>query len=55
MTLEEIKCRAVREALRRNHGRKMQTCRELGVSKDTLRRMLHRCGITAHNEPSASE
>jgi PAS domain S-box-containing protein len=54
-TLEEIKCRAVREALHRNRGRKMQTCRELGVSKDTLRRMLHRCGLTAHNKPSGLE
>ncbi|WP_029894510.1 sigma-54 interaction domain-containing protein [Desulfohalovibrio reitneri] len=44
MSLEEIKCRAVREALARNQGRKMRTCRELDISKDTLRRMLARCG-----------
>ena len=43
LTLEEIKCRAVLEALERNQGRKMQTCRELDISKDTLRRMLQRC------------
>lgn len=42
-TLEEIKCRAVLLALQRNQGRKMATCRELGISKDTLRRMLGRC------------
>ncbi len=42
-TLEDIKCRAVLEALDRNQGRKMVTCRELGISKDTLRRMLARC------------
>jgi PAS domain S-box-containing protein len=42
-TLEEIKCRAVLRALKRNQGRKMATCRELGISKDTLRRMLGRC------------
>jgi PAS domain S-box-containing protein len=42
-TLEEIKCRAVLDALARNQGRKMATCRELEVSKDTLRRMLARC------------
>ncbi len=42
-TLEEIKCRAVLLALHRNQGRKMATCRELNISKDTLRRMLGRC------------
>lgn len=42
-TLEDIKCRAVLEALERNQGKKMVTCRELGISKDTLRRMLARC------------
>jgi transcriptional regulator with PAS, ATPase and Fis domain len=44
LSMEEIKCRAVKDALERNEGRKMQTCRELGISKDTLRRMLARCG-----------
>ncbi|MFP4167545.1 MAG: sigma-54 interaction domain-containing protein [Desulfonatronovibrionaceae bacterium] len=43
LTLEEIKCQAVMEALARNKNKKMQTCRELGISKDTLRRMLKRC------------
>ncbi|PIE69403.1 MAG: Fis family transcriptional regulator [Deltaproteobacteria bacterium] len=42
-TLEEIKCKAVWDALARNKGKKMQTCRELGIAKDTLRRMLTRC------------
>lgn len=42
-TMEEIKCRAARRALERNRGRKMVTCRELKISKDTLRRMLSRC------------
>ncbi|MBU1248210.1 MAG: sigma 54-interacting transcriptional regulator [Proteobacteria bacterium] len=42
-TLDEIKCRAVQLALERNQGRKMVTCRELGISKDTLRRMLRSC------------
>lgn len=42
-TLDEIKCRAVLAALDRNKGKKMATCRELGISKDTLRRMLERC------------
>ncbi|WP_462325132.1 sigma-54 interaction domain-containing protein [Desulfoplanes sp.] len=43
-TLEAIKCQAVLETLARNDGKKMQTCRELEISKDTLRRMLKRCG-----------
>ena len=43
LTLEEIKCNAVRTALERNNGRRMAACRELGISKDTLRRMLQRC------------
>ncbi len=43
MTMEEIKCFAVRRALERNGGKKMATCRELGISKDTLRRTIARC------------
>lgn len=42
-TMEEIKCRAARHALERNNDKRMVTCRELGISKDTLRRMLSRC------------
>jgi len=51
-TLEQIKCRAVLQALERNRGRKMATCRELGISKDTLRRMLDRCQGMAQNSPA---
>jgi sigma-54 dependent transcriptional regulator, acetoin dehydrogenase operon transcriptional activator AcoR len=40
-TLAEIKRRAAAEALARNNGRTMAACRELGVSKDTLRRILN--------------
>ncbi|MFA6810088.1 MAG: sigma 54-interacting transcriptional regulator [Desulfoplanes sp.] len=47
MTMEEIKCQAVLQALERNHGKKMQTCQELEISKDTLRRMLKRCQPTS--------
>ncbi|QJB55492.1 sigma 54-interacting transcriptional regulator [Pseudodesulfovibrio sp. zrk46] len=39
-TMDEIKRRAARVALARNKGKRMATCRELGISKDTLRRML---------------
>ena len=42
-TMEEIKCIAAKRALERNNGKKMVTCRELGISKDTLRRILTRC------------
>ncbi|WP_320007408.1 sigma 54-interacting transcriptional regulator [Maridesulfovibrio sp.] len=43
MSMEQIKCMAVRRALKRNNGKKMATCRELGISKDTLRRTIARC------------
>ncbi|MDD3311389.1 sigma 54-interacting transcriptional regulator [Pseudodesulfovibrio sp.] len=39
-TLEEIKRRAARHAVERNQGRRMAACRELGITKDTLRRLL---------------
>ncbi|MDO9631296.1 MAG: sigma 54-interacting transcriptional regulator, partial [Humidesulfovibrio sp.] len=39
-SLDEIKRRAAADALARNNGRAMAACRELGVSKDTLRRIL---------------
>jgi transcriptional regulator with PAS, ATPase and Fis domain len=43
-TLAEIKRRAAAETLARNSGRVMAACRELGVSKDTLRRILNQEG-----------
>lgn len=43
-TLQAIKCRAAAEALNRNNGRVMAACRELDVSKDTLRRILNKSG-----------
>ena len=39
-TMEEIKRQAAAAALDRNNGRVMAACRELAVSKDTLRRLL---------------
>ena len=45
LTLKEIEKRAIIEALNRNNFRKMKTCRELGISKDTLRRKLNSYGI----------
>jgi transcriptional regulator with PAS, ATPase and Fis domain len=44
-TLAEIKKAAVIEALERNNWKKMATCRELGISKGTLRRMIEKYQI----------
>lgn len=40
LSLAEIEKRAIYTALERNRFRKMATCRELGISKDTLRRKI---------------
>ncbi|WP_319583218.1 sigma 54-interacting transcriptional regulator [uncultured Pseudodesulfovibrio sp.] len=39
-TMDAIKRRAARQAVRRNNGKRMTACRELGITKDTLRRLL---------------
>lgn len=39
-TMNDIKQRAARHAVKRNDGKKMAACRELGITKDTLRRLL---------------
>ncbi len=44
-TLEEIEKEAILAALERNRWRKMATCKELGISKDTLRRKIERYGL----------
>jgi PAS domain S-box-containing protein len=38
--IKNIKYQAVLDALRRHGGKKMAACRELGISKDTLRRIM---------------
>ncbi len=45
MTLDEIEKNAIYAALVRNNWKKMVTCRELGISKDTLRRKIAKYGI----------
>ncbi len=40
LTLKEMERKAIEESLKRNDYRKMKTCRELGISKDTLRRKI---------------
>jgi len=41
-TLEEIEKQAIYMSLERNNWKRMATCRELGISKDTLRRKIDR-------------
>lgn len=45
-TLDDIKKAAVLEALERNNWKRMVVCRELGISKGTLRRMIEEFQIT---------
>ena len=40
MTLDELEKRTILASLNRNNFKTMQTCRELGISKDTLRRKM---------------
>ena len=53
LTMEEIRHQAVQEALARHKGKKRPAARELGISKDTLRRILER-GEDRAKERSAS-
>jgi PAS domain S-box-containing protein len=45
MPLEEIEKKAIILSLQRNKWKKMLTCRELGISKDTLRRKIERYNL----------
>lgn len=45
LSLEQIERQAILGALQRNKWKKMITCRELGISKDTLRRKIERYGL----------
>ena len=42
MSLEQVEKQAIISALQRNKWKRMITCRELGISKDTLRRKIER-------------
>ncbi len=46
MSLEEIEKSAIHHCLLRNKWKKMLTCRELGISKDTLRRKIEKYNLT---------
>jgi PAS domain S-box-containing protein len=52
LPLEEIEKRAIEASLKRNKWRKMQTCKELGINKDTLRRKIekYRIALSTHWE-----
>ena len=44
-SMEEIEKQAIHQALERNQWKRLATCRELQISKDTLRRKMERYGI----------
>ena len=46
LSLENIEKKAIQLSLQRNKWKKMMTCRELGISKDTLRRKIERYDLT---------
>jgi PAS domain S-box-containing protein len=48
--LDEIEKVAISKALERNNWRRLATCRELGISKDTLRRKIQRYGLDVPEE-----
>lgn len=45
MTLEQIEQQAILYSLKRNKWKRMMTCRELGISKDTQRRKIERYNL----------
>jgi PAS domain S-box-containing protein len=47
LSLEDIEKLAIEASLKRNKWKKMKTCRELGISKDTLRRKIDHYRIIA--------
>jgi PAS domain S-box-containing protein len=50
MTMEEIRMRAALDAVARHHGNRNAACRELDVTKDTLRRLLRKAGADEGKE-----
>ncbi|MDH5297810.1 MAG: sigma-54 dependent transcriptional regulator, partial [Desulfobulbaceae bacterium] len=51
-TLAEIERQALFHALERNHWRRLATCRELGISKDTLRRKIKAYRLESIHDPA---
>ncbi|MFZ5760863.1 MAG: sigma 54-interacting transcriptional regulator [Thermodesulfobacteriota bacterium] len=54
-TLEEIEKQAIYMALERNQWKRMATCRELGISKDTLRRKITRYNLESEYNRSLDD
>lgn len=54
-TLEEIEKQAIFISLEKNKWRRMDTCRELGISKDTLRRKIERYGLINQSAEEVSD
>jgi len=52
LTMEDIRHRAAVQAVERNGGNRNAACRELGISKDTLRRILNRAENSPQDESS---
>jgi PAS domain S-box-containing protein len=52
VSLDEIERKAIELCLKRNKWKRMLSCRELGISKDTLRRKIEKYGITNPLEKS---
>jgi sigma-54 dependent transcriptional regulator, acetoin dehydrogenase operon transcriptional activator AcoR len=50
--LRDIEKSAILQALRRHHGKKLATARELGIDKNTLRRKIIRLGIRSDGRRS---
>jgi PAS domain S-box-containing protein len=50
MTLQDIEKASIIQALKRHHGKKLATARELGIDKNTLRRKMIRLGIRPNVE-----
>jgi len=51
LLLEDVEKKAIEQSLARNKWKKMVTCRELGISKDTLRRKIEKYTLQNPLEP----
>jgi len=54
-SLDEFEKQAILAALERNGWRKLMTCKELGISKDTLRRKIHKYCLSGPADPDFPE
>jgi transcriptional regulator with PAS, ATPase and Fis domain len=54
-SLEEIEKQAILSSLERNGWRKLMTCRELGISKDTLRRKIQKYRLVGPEDQDIPE